>query len=184
MSKRHHRRKLKIFFVMQFRNDFLQELDKHHETGFPMPRFYHLVYYNFDLSNINPFRESIMCNYKIFKPYYKKLKKLRQRNSFPFEINVKLLNELLSKIENNSVNKSDYTFLRREFKIKRNLFFSILYTEKNQKCCQYCKSESNLSVDHILALINGGKNNISNMQILCRSCNSKKGSILNYIHNE
>ena len=65
-----------------------------------------------------------------------------------------------------------------------NLFFSIIYTEKNQKCCQYCKSESNLSVDHILALINGGKNNISNMQILCRSCNSKKGSKLNYIHNE
>ena len=169
---------------MHFINNFLKELDNHFTTGYPMPTFYHLVYYNFDSQYPDSFKETIMCNYKIFKPYYKKLKKLRQMNSFPFEINVKLLNELLKTIENNNVDKSSYKFLRREFKFKRNLFFNVLYNEKKQQCCQYCKSENNLSVDHILALINGGKNNISNMQILCRTCNSKKGRKLNFIYDE
>lgn len=167
-----------------YKNSFAYHLKQHFKTGHPMPIFYHLVYYNFDLSNPNPFVESVLCNYKIFKPHYKKLKKLRHRNYFPFEIDVKLLNKLLHKIEINNIDKTNYKFLRREFKTKRDSFFKILYNVKNQKYCQYCKSENDLSVDHILALVNGGKNNISNMQVLCRSCNSKKGRKLNYIYDE
>lgn len=44
-----------------------------------------------------------------------------------------------------------------------------------KQVCVSCGSTDNLSVDHIIALHSGGNNDISNLQILCVSCNSKKG---------
>jgi hypothetical protein len=41
--------------------------------------------------------------------------------------------------------------------------------------CVYCKSTDNLSIDHIIPVSQGGNNHISNLQTLCRSCNSMKG---------
>lgn len=45
------------------------------------------------------------------------------------------------------------------------------YTE-----CLLCKTEENLTIDHIVAITNGGTNYPDNLQILCRSCNSAKGN--------
>lgn len=44
--------------------------------------------------------------------------------------------------------------------------------------CVSCKSTMNLSVDHIIPVSLGGGDEMSNLQILCRSCNSKKGNKL------
>lgn len=41
--------------------------------------------------------------------------------------------------------------------------------------CRRCRSTKNLSVDHIVAVYNGGDNSLDNLQTLCRSCNSSKG---------
>lgn len=41
-------------------------------------------------------------------------------------------------------------------------------------CCE--SADSPLTVDHVVPLSKGGSNNISNIQPLCRSCNSKKGA--------
>lgn len=44
--------------------------------------------------------------------------------------------------------------------------------------CAGCGSAKKLEVDHIVPLSKGGTNWPSNLQMLCRSCNAKKGSTL------
>lgn len=46
---------------------------------------------------------------------------------------------------------------------------------KKYKVCQHCGSDKNLTQDHIIPLARGGKNGLHNKQLLCASCNKKKG---------
>lgn len=41
--------------------------------------------------------------------------------------------------------------------------------------CNYCGSEKNLSLDHIFPQKFGGKDNIENLILACKTCNSSKG---------
>lgn len=41
--------------------------------------------------------------------------------------------------------------------------------------CKYCHSKENLVIDHIVPLASTGTNDIQNIQVLCTSCNTKKG---------
>ena len=45
----------------------------------------------------------------------------------------------------------------------------------NHKCA-ICGSKKNLTIDHIIPVLLGGTNDDDNLQVLCRSCNSSKGS--------
>ena len=40
--------------------------------------------------------------------------------------------------------------------------------------CVYCGSEEELQVEHVIPLENGGRHEITNMVIACKSCNSGK----------
>lgn len=40
--------------------------------------------------------------------------------------------------------------------------------------CRTCGVSSELQIDHIVAVINGGTNDLDNLQLLCRACNGKK----------
>jgi len=42
--------------------------------------------------------------------------------------------------------------------------------------CVNCESKNNLTIDHIIPVSKGGTDDYSNLQILCKSCNSSKGN--------
>lgn len=46
-----------------------------------------------------------------------------------------------------------------------------------QPYCSRCKATKDLTVDHIIPLSAGGSTVESNLQVLCRKCNSSKGGI-------
>lgn len=53
----------------------------------------------------------------------------------------------------------------------RKLIFS-----RDGKFCKECGAIKNLTLDHITPVSCGGVDELSNLQVLCRSCNSKKGN--------
>lgn len=59
---------------------------------------------------------------------------------------------------------------RRKFTVQEYM----LVAERDGAKCRRCTSKENLTLDHIKPISKGGKYILSNYQILCRSCNSKK----------
>jgi 5-methylcytosine-specific restriction endonuclease McrA len=57
----------------------------------------------------------------------------------------------------------------------RNALMSAII-ERDGYYCKNCNSTENITIDHIVPVSKGGKNILSNLQLLCRSCNSKKGA--------
>lgn len=45
------------------------------------------------------------------------------------------------------------------------------------KFCQYCRGTENLTLDHKVPRSQGGKNTVSNIQCLCKSCNMMKSGM-------
>lgn len=48
--------------------------------------------------------------------------------------------------------------------------------ERDGYRCMACGATDDLSVDHIIAESKGGPTTLDNLQTLCRSCNSRKGT--------
>lgn len=47
---------------------------------------------------------------------------------------------------------------------------------RDGNCCLKCSSREDLAIDHIVPLASGGDNAITNLQTLCKRCNSSKGN--------
>lgn len=48
--------------------------------------------------------------------------------------------------------------------------------QRDGKICKHCGATSELTIDHKEPITMGGTNDLSNLQVLCRSCNSKKSN--------
>jgi hypothetical protein len=76
-----------------------------------------------------------------------------------------------------SVRKETYAFRREE----ANLHISNRHVRhriftRDGHCCLHCGTTDSLSVDHVVAVANGGSNEDDNLQTLCIRCNSIKGA--------
>lgn len=68
----------------------------------------------------------------------------------------------------------------KTFRKKRNCYLPLkvrkVILKKYKFTCQNCRSKENLTIDHIIPVSKGGSDNLNNLTILCKSCNSKKGA--------
>jgi hypothetical protein len=71
------------------------------------------------------------------------------------------------------INPIAYT-RRKSFQESEKELFDIVANRDGVKC-GYCGTQFDLTVDHITPISAGGSNHPDNLQILCRSCNGKKG---------
>lgn len=58
---------------------------------------------------------------------------------------------------------------------------SIFLSKKQSGCCGICHARlpiSSIHVDHIIPLSKGGDNSISNLRLVCASCNLQKSNKL------
>lgn len=66
-------------------------------------------------------------------------------------------------------------FLRKQWNSIRPSVSPVVM-ERDGAVCAWCGSKENLTIDHITPISGGGTNDLSNLQVLCQSCNSRKGS--------
>jgi 5-methylcytosine-specific restriction endonuclease McrA len=50
-----------------------------------------------------------------------------------------------------------------------------LVFERDGRVCRYCGATDRLTIDHVLPRRRGGSDDLSNLVVACRQCNSKKG---------
>lgn len=73
--------------------------------------------------------------------------------------------------------RKSYAFRREEanLHIANRSVRKRIFKRDGQRCL-HCGKTKSLSVDHVVAVVNGGGNDDENLQTLCRSCNSSKGA--------
>lgn len=64
--------------------------------------------------------------------------------------------------------------IAQKFIGKQDIRLHIFNRDGNKCLC--CGTSDNLSIDHIIPVANGGENDLSNLQTLCKRCNSSKGT--------
>lgn len=68
---------------------------------------------------------------------------------------------------------TEHELRRRAFNRKtRDLFVQLV--ARDGGTCARCGATEKLTIDHIIPMIRGGSDDLSNLQILCKRCNSSK----------
>jgi len=58
----------------------------------------------------------------------------------------------------------------------RSALAQALAERDGRSCCTQCGSLDRIDIDHIIPQSRGGTDDLSNLRLLCRRCNSKKGA--------
>jgi 5-methylcytosine-specific restriction endonuclease McrA len=89
--------------------------------------------------------------------------------------------ENLQRMLSEANRRESYTFRREEanLHIAKPSIRKRIFKRDGHRCLR-CGKADRLSVDHVVAVANGGGNEDENLQTLCRSCNSSKGAKASY----
>ena len=113
----------------------------------------------------------------------KYINEIKDYSKFHKNENVKFLLSRINKYyklkEIKDANKNSYLKNKKEFQKLRKTLTPIVYS-KYGKECNKCHKQTDLTIGHKIALFNGGNNEIENLQVLCRNCNSDKSNIWNF----
>lgn len=71
--------------------------------------------------------------------------------------------------------EAENAYIKRKKVAKRKNKSSLQTLLETTDCCAICGIKTDLTLDHKIPLKLGGKNKMDNYQVLCKSCNSKKG---------
>ena len=120
-----------------------------------------------DIDNLK--KESVYCNGLTSSEEIEELINIKE--FFNDDEDNEFLNELLHYKQKEEENKKTYKF-KRKIGFTQKLKDGCLKRD-NYKCIK-CGFEIGLEVDHIIELIDGGDNKLSNLQTLCKKCHRKK----------
>lgn len=89
----------------------------------------------------------------------------------------KWLEELDNRIELSEKEKAYIKLQKRRQKFNKNRDkLMIALIRRDGDGCAVCGTVEDLTVDHIIAVVDGGSDDLENLKILCRSHNSQKGA--------
>lgn len=100
------------------------------------------------------------------------------------ELATELLAEIKSKLQDKiNGNDSRNSSFKQGLIAKRRIEFNklsnerkLLLIERDGHECKICKAQMHLTVDHVMPLSRGGSDDLKNLQLLCKSCNSQKSN--------
>lgn len=126
---------------------------------------------------LNKYKESgkkLLSSRKLYKSDKKKMsdKKYRQTKKAK-ELAVKRVTKYLNSSEEILEEKRRINRIyvyRTQGRLKK------WFNDKSKYGCNYCGKKYRLSIDHIIPRSKNGNDEISNLQVLCVECNSKKGN--------
>lgn len=72
--------------------------------------------------------------------------------------------------------KTELERRRAKWDRKRPRLAPVVFANDNYRCVE-CRSPNELTVDHIVPISEGGSDDLSNLQTMCRPCNSSKGTM-------
>jgi hypothetical protein len=87
---------------------------------------------------------------------------------------IKFIDDYKKHIEQKRITRASIPVKRRGIADNYDTIF-VTVGRRDGFCCTQCKAVYDLQLDHIVALISGGSNELGNLQLLCRTCNSRKG---------
>ena len=110
------------------------------------------------------------------------------KNTIPKKIKLLINKKIISKnkdiyfihfpeLENTYEQETKQTLInqRRSQFGNRRAQLMLLLIERDGYICKLCAIDKNITIDHVIPISKGGTDDSSNLQLLCQSCNSKKG---------